>query len=223
MNKPIEKSADGEATPLKSIMKWVGIVVAVLSLIAGVRQFISLTAESTERDRRFTELLKIGAAQQTAKDYAQAWSSLEAALTQAEQGNFLAKLTGRLGEQRQQVRTAQEDLAMRWLENVSVPEGKTFANVVDPLLPVLHRGAVAATGARVSDLYAHIGWGYFLKRRDGQSALDPEPWYSMALQADADNPYAHAYAAHWQVWNNKSLDGAMREFDAALAGNRERT
>ena len=65
MNKP-ERAADSEATPLKAIMKWVGIGIAVLSLIAGARQFISLTAESTERDRRFSELLKIGAAQQMA-------------------------------------------------------------------------------------------------------------------------------------------------------------
>jgi hypothetical protein len=222
MNDPTQSSVKSEATPLKIFMKWVGIVAAVLSLIAGVRQFISLTAESAERDRRFAELLSIGTAQQTAKDYPQAWASLDAASTQAEHGNFLAKLTGRLGEQRQQVRTAQEDLAMRWLENISVPDGKTFSSVVDPLLPVLHRGAVVGTGARIGDLYAHIGWGYFLKRRDGQTALDPAPWYAMGLQADPGNPYAHAYSAHWQVWTNKPLDGAMREFEAALASDRER-
>jgi hypothetical protein len=215
-------STDAETTPLKSVMKWVAIVAAVLSLIAGIRQFISLTAESEERERRYTELLTMGEAQQSAADYPQAWVSFEGALAQAEQGNFLAKLTRRLGEQRQHVRTAQENLAMQWLENISVPQGKTFASVVDPLLPVLHRGVIGASNARVGDLYAHIGWGYFLKRRDGQEALDPAPWYAKALQADPANPYAHAYSAHWQIWQNGSLDAAMREFDAALASNRER-
>jgi hypothetical protein len=222
VTKPIKILADAEATPLKSVMKWVGIVAAVLSLIAGIRQFVSLTAESEERERRLTELLTMGEAQQSAADYPQAWTSFEAALVQAEQGNFLAKLTRQLGEQRQHVRTAQENLAMQWLENISVPQGKTFASVVDPLLPVLHRGVIGATNARVGDLYAHIGWGYFLKRRDGQGALDPAPWYAKALQADAGNPYAHAYSGHWQAWNNQSLDGAMQAFDAALASNRER-
>jgi hypothetical protein len=215
------KSVNEDATPLKVVMKWVAIVAAVLSLIAGIRQFISLTAESGERDRRFTELLTMGEAQQSAADYPQAWKSFEAGLAQAEQGNFLAKITHRLGEQRQRVRTAQEDLAMRWLENISVPHDSSFASIVDPLLPILHRGVIGASSARVGDLYAHIGWGYFLKLRDGQGALDPAPWYAKALQADPTNPYAHAFSGHWQIWNNGSLDAAMQEFDAAFVSKRE--
>ena len=176
-------NVDDTSSPLKSIMKWVGIVAAVLSLIAGVRQFLTLSAESAERERRIGELLATGAAQQQARDYPQAWTTLETALAQAEQGNLLAKLTRRLGERRQQVRAAQENLAMQWLQNISVPQGQTFASVVDKVLPVLHRGALEASGTRVGDLYAHVGWGYFLKRRDGQSALDPAPWYAKALES----------------------------------------
>ena len=166
-------NVDDTSSPLKSIMKWVGIVAAVLSLIAGVRQFLTLSADSAERERRIGELLATGAAQQQARDYPQAWTTLETALAQAEQGNLLAKLTRRLGERRLQVRAAQENLAIQWLENISVPQGQTFASVVDKVLPVLHRGALEASGARVGDLYAHIGWGYFLKRRDGPSRWIP--------------------------------------------------
>lgn len=214
---------DDTSSPLKSIMKWVGIVAAVLSLIAGVRQFLTLSAESAERERRIGELLATGAAQQQARDYPQAWTTLETALGQAEQGNLLAKLTRRLGERRRQVRAAQENLAMQWLQNVSVPRGQTFTSIVDKVLPVLHRGALEASGARVADLYAHIGWGYFLKRRDGPSALDPAPWYAKALESDPANPYAHAFSGHWKMWSNESVDAAMGEFARAVAGNRERS
>ena len=213
---------DDTSSPLKSFMKWVGIVAAVLSLIAGARQFLTLSAESAERERRIGELLATGAAQQSAKDYPQAWTTLETALMQAEQGNLLAKLTRRLGERRQQVRSAQENLAMQWLENISVPQGQTFASIVDKVLPVLHRGVSDASGARAGDMYAHVGWGYFLKRRDGQSALDPAPWYVKALEADPANPYAHAFRGHWRLWSNEPFDAAMAEFAAAIASNRER-
>ncbi|MEX2223721.1 MAG: hypothetical protein WEG40_18180 [Candidatus Rokuibacteriota bacterium] len=217
-------STHGEArsSPLKSLMKWVGIVAAVLSLIAGVRQVLTLTGESAERERRIGELLATGAAQQSAKDYPQAWMSFETALTQAEQGNLLAKLTRRLGERRRQVRVAQEDLAMQWLESIAVPPGQTFASIVDKVLPVLHRGVLEGSGARAGDLYAHVGWGYFLKRRDGPSSLDPAPWYVKALEADSANPYAHAFSGHWKMWNHEPLDAAMGEFAAAIASNRER-
>ena len=188
----------------------------------GARQFLTLTAESAERERRIGELLATGAAQQSARDYPQAWTTLETALMQAEQGNLLAKLTRRLGARRQQVRAAQENLAMRWLQNISVPQGQTFASVVDKVLPVLHRGALEASGARVGDMYAHVGWGYFLKRRDGQAALDPAPWYVKALEADPANPYAHAFWGHWKMWSNEPVDAAMGEFAKAVAGNRER-
>jgi len=213
---------DAESSPLKSLMKWVGIVAAVLSLVAGARQFLALTAESAERERRIGELLATGAAQQSAKDYPQAWTTLETAFMQAEQGNLLAKLTRRLGERRQQVRVAQENLAMQWLQNVTVPQGQTFASIVDEVLPVLHRGIGDASGARVGDMYAHVGWGYFLKRRDGPSALDPVPWYGKALEADPANPYAHAFRGHWKMWTNESVDAAMVEFAAAIASDRER-
>ncbi len=208
------ENVDETSSPLKSFMKWVGIVAAVLSLIAGVRQFLTMTAESAERERRIAELLATGAAQQSARDYPQAWTTLETALTQAEQGNLLAKVTRRLGERRQQVRAAQESLAMAWLQNISVPQGQTFASVVDKVSPVLHRGALEASGSRVGDMYAHVGWGYFLKRRDGQSALDPAPWYVKALEADPANPYAHAFSGHWKHVEQRTgrrRDGRVRQ------------
>ena len=213
---------DAAASPLKSFIKWVGIIAAVLSLIAGVRQVLTLSAESAERERRIAELLATGAAQAQAKDYPQAWTTLETALGQAEQGNVLAKLTRRLGERRLQVRLAQENLAMHWLENIVVPQGQTFAATVDKVLPVLQRGALEASGPRVGDIHAHVGWGYFLKRRDGQSALDPAPWYVKALEADPANPFALAFSGHWKIWNNEPLDAAMSEFAKAVASNRER-
>lgn len=73
------RRADAQPSPLQSFMKWAGVIAAVLGLIAGVRQFLTMTADTAERDRRIGELLATGAAQQSARDYPQAWTTLSPA------------------------------------------------------------------------------------------------------------------------------------------------
>jgi len=107
---------------------------------------------------------------------------------------------------------------MQWLRNVHVAENRKFSDYVDRLLPVLDRGAAATQGIARADRVAHIGWGYYLKLRDGPATLDPPAQYKLALQADGDNPYAHAFWGHWMVWQREPLADAMAHFNAA-AGN----
>jgi tetratricopeptide (TPR) repeat protein len=111
---------------------------------------------------------------------------------------------------------------MAWLRDVRVPEGKKFADVVDPLLAVITRGSIDADGVREADLLAHMGWAYFLKSRDAGTDIDPARSYGQALAIDPDNPYAHAFWGHWIIWQRGSIDEANRHFAAALASGRER-
>ncbi len=90
----------------------------------------------------------------------------------AEEGGFFAKLFGSLSSEQVKARKAQEDLAMVWAENIRVPEGKTFSDYVDKLIPVLTRGTRDAKGSRKADLLAHLGWAYFLKSRDHSIILN---------------------------------------------------
>jgi hypothetical protein len=121
------------------------------------------------------------------------------------------------------VRTAQEDCAMQWLRQMrAVGEKQTFAEQVDKVQPVLARALADASGARAGDLHAHIGWGEFLRWRDGAGAGDPIPHYRSALQADADNPYAHAMWAHRIAWWNGPEADMREHFDAALRSGRAR-
>jgi hypothetical protein len=156
--------------------------------------------------------------QRNAGDYRAAWATYERAM-EAEPTGQLAKLTGQLGEQRRQLREAQEDLAMVWLENMQAKEGESFADLVAPLDPVINRGIAGSSGPRKADLLAHAGWATFLKWRAGQRGLDPDPQYGQALATDAGNPYANAYRAHWLLWtrNEKALPEARTYFAAALA------
>jgi len=207
---------------LETILKWVGGITAILSLIFGLQRAIQLVSDAGERQRQIAELYRVGKEQMVAGDYPAAWSSFDKALHDADEGGQIAKLTGRLDAERRRLRAAQEDLAMAWLENLIAPEGQKFSDVVDKLVPVLDRGAASAHGVRKADLLAHIGWGYFLKERDAPGALDPEPYYRRALETDPGNPYAHAHWGHWMLWNRQSLEAATRHFSAAVASGRAR-
>ncbi|HXZ44986.1 MAG TPA: hypothetical protein VEH53_09145 [archaeon] len=204
------------------MLKWVGGVTAVISLILGLYQVTQLVSSNRERQRHIAELLTVGKEQQGAGDYPAAWTSFEQALNNADEGGQIAKLTGRLDAERQQIRKAQEDLAMVWLENLRVAEGQKFSDIVDKLVPVLDRGVASTSGVRKADLLAHVGWAYFLKTKDGSGNTNPEQYYRQALEIDPANPYAHAHWGHWILWRGGKLEEAIRHFSAAVASGRAR-
>ena len=216
------KSDDGDREP--RLLKWVGGITAVLSLVFAVQQAVQLVSDSRERQRQITELRSVGSLQRDSGDYRASWATFERAIETAEPSGQLAKLTGQLSDQRRQLREAQEDLAMTWLENLQVrsSEGETFSTVIEPLDPVLNRGIASSDGPRKADLLAHAGWATFLKWRDGQRRLDPDPQYVQALAIDATNPYANAYRAHWLLWTKReeAMPDARPLFTAALSSGR---
>jgi hypothetical protein len=215
----------GSAAPrrktVESLLKWVGAVTAVLSLIFGLYQLTQLVADARERQRQIEELQAVSQSQQTTADYEGAWATLEKALKVADAGARFANLLGKLSPEQNAVRAAQEDLAMRWLQDARATKGK-FSDLVDRLSPIVNRGVATADGARKADLLAHLGWGTFLRSRDGHSGLNPEPLYRQALEIDATNPYAHAYLAHWQHWKREALEEPRRHFAEAVASGRAR-
>jgi hypothetical protein len=203
-----DDTPDSRSKPA-TLLKWVGGTTAVLSLVFGLRQLTVLISDARDRQRQVTELIATGKLQQEARDYRSAWNNLGKA----------AEL--RANDSR--VRAAQEDLAMAWLDNIQGDQGPApFSAIVDMLVPVLSRGAVAAEGSRKGDLLAHLGWADFLRWRDGQRSLDPAERYRLALAADSQNVYARAMLAHWILWNGGNLEEANRHLATAVRSGRER-
>jgi HEAT repeat protein len=207
---------------LAAILKWVGAATAVLSLVFGVYQLVRTVGDIRAQHRQVVELLKLGKDQQAARDYTAAWASFAKAAKAAQAGGEIAKLLGSLSADQRRTREARENLAMVWAEDVHVPEGKTFSDVVDKLIPVLTRGAEGTTGVREADLLAHIGWANFLRSRDGVLNLAIEEKYREALQIDPANPYAHAMWGHWLIVDGNHLREAKQHFAAAVKSGRER-
>ncbi|HXD22749.1 MAG TPA: hypothetical protein VN613_05265 [Gemmatimonadaceae bacterium] len=213
---------ESEGGRIGALMKWVGIVGALLSFGGAVYGVLQAQGDLRERGRVVEEQFKAGQAQEKAGDYAAAWESFAQANAVAGTDGFFAKLLGGLSEERQKIRTAQEDLAMDWARESRAPDGHTFAEVVDKLIGTLIVGANSATGARKGDLLAHVGWAYFLKRRSGDMGVQPEKQYQDAIAADATNPYANAFWGHWILWNHGPMAQARERFATALSNGRAR-
>jgi HEAT repeat protein len=114
-------------------------------------------------------------------------------------------------------------LAMAWLDNAHYTVGKgSFSAIVDKVLPALSRCSISPNKAHAANCLAHMGWGDFLKSREGQGGLKPEQFYQQALALDPENAYAHAMWGHWLIVNGNHITEAQQHFTAALQGERER-
>ena len=147
-------------------------------------------------------------------NYAGAWGVLERA-------SFAAPVSG-------EVREAQEQLAMEWLENARSTQvngtqlGLTLKDIADKVLPVLSRGATANKGQRAADLLAHMGWADFLRLRSGVGGLDPAQYYRRAVEIDPKNAFAHAFWGFEILRTNGPLAEAKQHFVIALESGRKR-
>ncbi|MCB9510232.1 MAG: hypothetical protein H6695_08620 [Deferribacteres bacterium] len=206
---PTNDHTPSAASRSKNIMKWIAGATAVLSLIFGLQQLVGWVFEYRAQKREITEQLELAKMQRTSSDYHAAWGSLEKAYV--------------MDQQDREVNEARENLAMEWLENISVKSGEeTFTDIVNRILPALSRGVLKAEGQRKADLLAHIGWADFLRWRDGNFALKPEASYQKALAIDSSNVYAHVMWAHWILWRNGEVAEAAIHFKKAVASGRVR-
>ena len=119
------------------------------------------------------------------------------------------------------VQTAREDCAMHWLRDVRIRgETESFTDIVNQLLPILVAGLATAHGERAADLRAHIGWGDFLRAREGAADASPDAHFRRALSDDAGNVYANAMRAHYLALRNRE-DDAVAHFSRAVAAKRD--
>ncbi|MBZ5538195.1 MAG: hypothetical protein LAO31_19755 [Acidobacteriia bacterium] len=216
-----EHQSPGPSGKTGTAMKWVGGATAILSLIFGIYQLTNLVSGYRERHRRTAELLAAGKLQQGGRDFSSAWTTFEEA--------------AHILNEDPEVRTARENLAMAWLEDVHLGgRQETFTDIANKVTPVLIVGTTKANGSRIivgttkangsrkADLLAHLGWADFLRTRDGVAGLDPEQRYRQSLEVDPHNPYAHAMWGHWILWNRGKIEDARTHFAGALAGTRGR-
>jgi len=186
------------------------LLVLIALLVAGsVWRGLSWHLERLEQTRQVTALLKQGQLQADSGNYASAWTLLERA------GAIRPGFT--------EVIDAQERLAMEWLDNARGSQlTGSLKDIAEKVSPVLARGAVAGKGERSADLLAHMGWGDFLRSREGVGGLDPIQHYRRAIEIDPGNVFAHTMWGFEILRMGGSLAEANRHFAVALGSKRER-
>lgn len=187
-------------------MKWVGIATAVVSLILGARQLITIGLDRAERSREAAQFVALARQQAARNEFVEAWKSLDQA---DEQSRTAANDAARL------------DIGFRWLEEGRPGPDQPFTRITDAVTPALDRALLDSQHPRRADILAHLGWATFLRGRTTGTG-DPEPMYKQALAIDPHNVYANAMYAHWLMWRGGTLEAARPYFDAALAAGKER-
>ncbi|HZM94425.1 MAG TPA: toll/interleukin-1 receptor domain-containing protein [Vicinamibacterales bacterium] len=157
---------------------------------------------------RAQELLATASAQRQRNQFAEALATLKGARELAPTSTS--------------VRQAQDDVAMEWIREGRVEDGKgSFGEAIAPALAVVDASLPSATGARRADLLAHTGWATFLLWRDGDRRLNPSDKYREALSVDPGNPYANAMLAHWILFqDHDKVPDAKKLFDTAIQSGR---
>jgi hypothetical protein len=69
---------------------------------------------------------------------------------------------------------------------------KDYSPIIDPLVPILHRGTADKNPSNAADALAHIGWANHLRVIAGNKDLNPVEYFERALAKDQANAFAHA-------------------------------
>ena len=199
------RGAKGAPDRLGRILKWVGAATAVMSLILGARQLITIATDNAQRNRESAEFVQLAQQQAARGEFADSWKSLDQA------------------DERARKTTTDEvrlDIAFRWLQDARPGPNQPFSRITDAVVPTLDRALLDPGHPRRADVLAHLGWATFLKRRDSGTG-DPAAQYQQALAIDRNNVYANTMLAHWLMWTGSAPDAARPYFDAALATGKE--
>jgi hypothetical protein len=183
-----------------------GAAALVLILVAG-GYGLSKYRESGARAEAVEERLKVARLQEQASDYAGAWKLAEEAVA--------------LSPGSSEALQTRMEVGMHWLREFGSVQSN--AEVLDRILAVLYQGAVSAKGQRAADLHAHIGWGNYLKRREGAHQLEVISQFEKAVAEDSQNPFAHAMWGLCIVVAEADLERGQAHFREALKSGRERT
>ena len=198
----------------KTILKWIGVVTAVIGLIAGVRGLLGPVGNWWSQGRQVKTMLAAGKSQADLGEYGAAFETYSD-LLKNNPSNIDAT-------------HARLDVAMLWLENfhVSGQDDKEVTQKAGALLqrisPVLEAGLSNGKGYRAADVVAHLGWLNWLKVNLTYEGEKVEENFERALEMDPANVYANAMMGEWLLENNRSLEEAMKHFRIALQSGKAR-
>jgi S1-C subfamily serine protease len=205
------------------VLKWVGGIAAVVSLVMGVVQLRGVVKTMRERTQTVEELVRAADVQFDMADYAGALLLIEQALA-LEPGS-------------RQARKLHLQVAMKWVRQftgIEHTESRSFnrddySPIIDPLVPILHRGTADKNPSNAADVLAHIGWANHLRVIGGTKDLNPVEYFERSLAKDPANVFAHAmWATMCATYKDRSgcgddrLETARKHYVEAVKSEQHR-
>ena len=189
----------------RKILKWIGIVSAVISLVLGVREVVTMIQDHIARRDAARGFMREARSLAASGNYARAEESAKQAVS--------LDPSQEAGE---------GEIAMDWLRNIRLKgtrREESFTDIAEQLLPVLYRAVDTTRPGPAADLFAHIGWADYLIYRDGDTGVRVDEQFQHALRLDSTNAYANAMEGFWMLYPGHpggSLEEAELRFAAAL-------
>lgn len=203
--------------PVRSVITWIGSLVAVISLVLGVVA-LNVAVKQWREMRVSVEQLVAGADK--------ALQAGEYRL--ARDGYDLAAQTDPTSAR---LREGQSHLAQVWLGEMlgNLREGESYRGFAKDLLPELYKGLAGKSDKAASVIWARIGWAQHLAQLSRERLrLDPLKFqqindvYDRAVALDEESIYTPVYRAYLHIDGRSDIDIAEHLFLAALkAAERE--
>jgi len=200
-----------------NLLKWVGAITAVISLVVGVRQLNTIYGEWSDRRASIEQFVKAADFQLDLKDYPGAWQIIQECLA--------------VDAMSPKVLKKQVQVAVAWTRDPwRHKQKKKYTEILAPLMPVLFRGAVYDDKQLAADALAHIGYANFLRTIDSDSIYEIDEYFRQSLQKDPSNTYGHLFWGYWILHHSNKiqyqrdrLEIAKQHFSAALETQRDRS
>lgn len=195
---------------LLSVLKWVGGLTALISLIIGVKQVGTIMKDWKERDYAVRQIVEASKMLVEMRDYEAAWQIIE-------KGAKIAPSSKKAFDQ-------QVDIAMAWLRDIQLQKGKkTYNEIIEPLILTLSQGVGDKNPDRAATILAHIGWANLFRLRDKGFKFEVDGYFLQALEKNSEDTYANLFRGIWLLskYNEKEdhknrLAQSLKHFSKAL-------
>ena len=168
---------------LSNILKWVGGVVTVISLVVGMVTLSGYYQDWREKHDAVAELVDAADWLIKTEDYGQAWQMYEEAL--------------KLVPSSAKTLHGQFKLAKVWLKNFSSSK-ETADEVLNRITSILYRGLRKADADEIATILAHVGWAQVMRAGRSMAVnVDVDAVFQEALRSSPNNVYANVMLGYW--------------------------
>ncbi|MGD8520729.1 MAG: PDZ domain-containing protein [Desulfobacterales bacterium] len=163
-----------------NVMKWIGGITAVLTLIMASVQLNRILEGTLERKESVEELVRASDLLAENSDYVGAFKLLDQALE--------------LSPASRPARERQVKIGMQYVRKYFLKPEKKKLELLDSVIPVLRRGGVHKDPEIAASAVSHLAWASYLK---GSENYIVQNIFKNALTIDPDNVYAHSMLGSW--------------------------